>query len=53
MQVVVMEEGEEGKTTPLMRRRKANAPQGSTVDPLILINAIEEKVRRRKEEEDK
>ncbi|XP_038890639.1 protein MNN4-like [Benincasa hispida] len=52
-QLVATNEGKEGEDTPLMRRRKENVPQMSTVDPSILINAFEEEEMRRKEEEER
>ncbi|XP_038887591.1 protein PXR1-like [Benincasa hispida] len=42
LQTVTTDEGEDVEITPLMRRRKENVPQGSTVDPLILIDVLEE-----------
>ncbi|XP_038895786.1 protein PXR1-like [Benincasa hispida] len=41
-QMIATDEGENVEITPLTQRRKENAPQGSTVDPPILIDALEE-----------
>ncbi|XP_038880373.1 protein PXR1-like [Benincasa hispida] len=41
-QTIATDEGEDVEITLLTRRRKENAPQRSTIDPLILIDALEE-----------
>ncbi|XP_038889374.1 protein PXR1-like [Benincasa hispida] len=41
-QTVATDEGEDVEITPLTRRHKENAPQGSTIDPPILIDMLEE-----------
>ncbi|XP_038875082.1 DNA ligase 1-like [Benincasa hispida] len=52
-QTIAIDEGEDVEITPLTRHRKENTLQGSTIDPPILIDALEEQERRRKEEEEK
>ncbi|XP_038875039.1 protein pxr1-like [Benincasa hispida] len=46
--MVVTDDGEDLDITLLMRRHKENALQGSTVDPPILQDAVEEKEKRSK-----
>ncbi|XP_038882282.1 DDRGK domain-containing protein 1-like [Benincasa hispida] len=52
VKIVATDDGEDSDYPP-RRRCKENAPQGSTIDPPILHNAVEEKERRRREKEEK
>ncbi|XP_038880386.1 capping protein inhibiting regulator of actin dynamics-like [Benincasa hispida] len=53
IRTVATGDGEDPDITPLMRRRKENTLQGSTIDLPILQSVVKEKERRRREEEEK
>ncbi|XP_038902362.1 SMY2 homolog 2-like [Benincasa hispida] len=53
IRMVATEDREDPDITPLMQRRKENAPQGSTSDPLFFQRIVEEAERRKREAEEK